>query len=91
MTSVVPAPAGMGIDAVVVVLDDSPPIKTVGAVLSCAEQVHPDGAVIPVGVTTTVQELAPSVIKPAVAPPEVAVAEQPLTLNLVPVEMIPGT
>ena len=72
ITSVVPAPAGIVMDAVVVVLDDSPPISTVGAVLSCAAHVQPVGAVIPVAplsVTTTVQEFAPSVNVPAVAPP----------------------
>lgn len=79
--------------AVVVVDEDSPPISTVGAVRSCAWQLHPFGAVAPVApliVTTTVHVLAPSVNVPAAAPPVVADTEHPDVVNLVPPEMIAG-
>jgi hypothetical protein len=36
MTSPIPAPEGIGNEAVAVVLEASPPIETVGAVRSCA-------------------------------------------------------
>src|SRR6267378_3580089 len=87
MTSVAPAVTGMVKEAVVVVLDDSPPNNIVGAVRSCAWHVQPFGAVDPVApfiVTTTVQEFAPNVIIPAEDPPVVEETEQPDVVNLVP-------
>lgn len=87
-----PAPEGIVKLAVAVVLDDSPPIRTIGAVLSCAWQDQPLGAVRPVApfmVTMAVQLLAPRVNMPAVAPPVVADIEQPLVVNLVPLDTFP--
>lgn len=92
ITSVAPVVTGIVKLAVVVVLDDSPPIKSAGVVLSCAEHVQPLGAVNPVApfiVTITVQTFAPSVNVPAVAPPVVAETEQPEVVNFVPLEMTP--
>lgn len=86
-----PAPAGIVIVAVVVVLDDSPPISTVGAVRSWAWQVQPFSAVEPVApamvMATEVQGPAARVKIPALAPPVVVPTVQPVpaAVNLVPV------
>ena len=93
ITSVAPAPAGMVMEAVVELLLDSPPIKIVGAVRSCAWQVHPFVAVnpdAPFMVITTVQLFAPRVKIPAVAPPVVELTAQPDVVNFVPIDCSPG-
>lgn len=79
--------------AVVAVLEDSPPIKIVGAVRSRAVHDQPFVAVKPVApfrVTTTVQEFAPSVKVPAEAPPVDDETEQPEVVNFVPLDIGAG-
>lgn len=74
--------------AVVAELEDSPPIKMVGAVLSWAWHDQPFEAVSPVApliVITTVQEFAPRVRMPAAAPPVVEDTEHPEVVNFVPI------
>ena len=86
ITSVVPAELFTMKLTVVALLSVSCTEKTV-AVSSLTEHAHPFVAANPVApfiVTTTVQEFAPNVIFPAVAPPNVEETEQPEVVNFVP-------